>query len=185
MKFELETERLNIRKYKKEDGRDFFDLLERKENRQYLKDHVDEATTITSLEETKTRIEEFISYWDKKERYILGIWLKTSGTYIGQLWIEPNKKEVPSFELGWFLDRLYQGQGLATEAVKKAIGFLFDELKAHKIIVLVLENNERSNKLAKRCGFVKEGLLRDHTVRNGKRIGLNYYGLLKTEYKTD
>lgn len=180
---ELETDRLIIRKYKKNDGRDFFDLLERNENRQHLKDHVNEATTITSLEEAKTRIEELITYWDKKERYILGIWLKTSRLYIGQLWIEPNKKEVPSFELGWFLDRLYQGQGLAKEAVKKAIDFLFYELKAHKIIVLVLENNERSNKLAERCGFVKEGLLRDHTVKNGKRLGLNYYGLLKNEYE--
>ena len=173
---------MRIRKYKKGDGRSFFELLERNENRQHLRDHVDEAITLTTIEEAENRIQDLISNWDLKERFVLGLWLKKSNFYIGQLWIEPNKKEVPSFELGWFLDKSYQGQGLATEAVIRAIKFLFNDLKAYKIIVLVLENNSKSNKLAVRCGFVKEGLLRDHTVKNGKRMGLNYYGLLKTEY---
>ena len=172
-----------IRKYRKGDGTSFFELLERNDNRQHLKEHVNEATTVTTLEEADKRIQELISNWDKKERFVMGMWLKTFNLYVGQIWIEPKNWDVPRFELGWFLDKSYQGQGLATEAVKRSIDYLFDDFKLHKIVVLVRNDNLRSKKLAERCGFIKEGRLRDHGIINGKRIDLVCYGLLKNEYR--
>ncbi|MFX0052874.1 MAG: GNAT family N-acetyltransferase [Candidatus Hermodarchaeota archaeon] len=180
----IKTTRLIIRKYKKGDGESFLKLLESNNNREYLKDHVTEATTITNQKEAEIRIRQFITYWVARERFVMGIWLKTSKSYIGQIWIEPKKWEVPSFELGWFLDRIYQGQALATEAANRAIDFLFNDLKAHKIIVLTRDDNERSYKLAERCGFTKEGHLKDHGIKNGKRFGLYCYRLLKYEYNS-
>jgi len=112
----------------------------------------------------------------------MGIWLKSSGKYIGHVWIEPNKWEVPSFELGWFLERLHQGQGIATEAAKAAIRFIFIHLKAYKIIVITRDDNLKSYKLAESLGFIKEGHLREHIIKkNGTRVGLLYYGMLKNE----
>lgn len=178
----IETTRLIIRKYKKGDGESLFNLLERNDNREYLKDHVNEATIVKTPEEAEIRIRQFIAYWVSRERFVLGVWLKSSQTYIGQLWIEPKHWEVSSFELGWFLDRTHQGQGFATEAVTTAIDFLFNNFKAHKIIVLTRDDNEKSFKLAERCGFIKEGHFIDHGVKNGKRFGLYCYRLLKYEY---
>ena len=178
----IETSRLIIRKYKKGDGEPLLKLFERNDNREYLKDHVTEASSIMTQEEAEIRIRHFIASWVARKRFVLGVWLKASNLYIGQIWIEPKKWEVPSFELGWFLDRSYQGQGLATEAARRAIEFLFNDLKAHKIIILTHDDNVRSYKLAKRCGFSKEGHFRDHAVKNGKRFGLFCYGLLKSNY---
>ena len=178
----IETARLTIRRYKKGDGESLLNLLERNDNREYLKDHVTEASTIKTQEEAEIRIRQFYAYWVARERFVMGLWLKTSKTYIGQIWIEPKKWEVPSFELGWFLERTYQGQGIATEAVRRAIDFLFNDFKAHKIIVLTGDTNEKSFKLAERCGFTKEGHLKDHGVKNGKRFGFYCYRLLKHEY---
>ena len=178
----LETTRLLIRKYEKGDGESFYNLLEK--NREYLIDHVTEATTIKTKKEAEIRIREIIAFWVARKRFVLGIWLKISQTVIGQIWIEPKNWEVPSFELGWFLDRSYQGQGFATEAVLKSMNFLYTDLKAHKIIVLTHDDNVRSYKLAERCGFIKEGYLRDHNVKDGKRTGLYCYGLLKHEHKS-
>ncbi|MFW9855988.1 MAG: GNAT family N-acetyltransferase [Candidatus Thorarchaeota archaeon] len=178
----IETKRLIIRRYKKGDGKSFLHLLETNDNREYLKDHIDEASTVRTQEEAEIRIRQFIAFWVGRERFVLGIWLKSSYTYIGQLWIEPKKWEVPSFELGWFLERTHQGKGLATEAVKHIVDYIFNELKAHRIIVFTGDNNERSMKLAERCGFFKEGHFRDHEVKDGKRFGLYCYALLKHEY---
>ncbi|MHA2247165.1 MAG: GNAT family N-acetyltransferase [Candidatus Hodarchaeales archaeon] len=178
----IETTRLIIRKYKKGDGESLLKLIERNDNREYLKSHVTEASTIMTHEEAEIRIRNFIASWVARKRFVLGIWLRTSNLYIGQIWIEPKKWEVPSFELGWFVDRIYQSQGIATEASKRAIEFLFNDLKAHKIIVLTRDDNVRSYKLAERCGFTKEGHLKDHDVKNGKRIGLFCYRLLKHDY---
>ncbi|MFX0092692.1 MAG: GNAT family N-acetyltransferase [Candidatus Hodarchaeota archaeon] len=179
----LETARLIIRIYEKGDGTALFLLLESNNNRKYLKDHIDEATTIKTEEGAEIRVRELIADWVARNRFVMGIWLKSSEKYVGQIWIEPNKWGVPSFELGWFLDKSYQGQGLATEAAKAAIQFLFNHLKAHKIIVLTRDDNIRSYKLAERCGFIKEGHLRDHNVKNGKYFGLFYYGMLKKEFE--
>lgn len=178
----LETSRLIVRRYEKGDGDDLFNLLERNNNREYLRDHIDEVNIVNNQKEAELRTRQLYVDWISRERFILGVWLKADKTYIGQIWIEPKKWDVPSFELGWFLDRKYQGKGLATEAAKKAVDFIFKDLHAHKIIVLTREDNEKSIKLAKRCGFIKEGHLRDHAIKNGRRFGLYCYRLLKNEY---
>ncbi|MFX1511394.1 MAG: GNAT family N-acetyltransferase [Promethearchaeota archaeon] len=178
----IETPRLIIRKYTKGDGESLLNLLESNNNREYLQDHVDEASTINTQKEAENRIRELRAFWDAGERFVMGMWYKTTNRYIGQIWIEPKEWKVPSFELGWFLEQTHQGQGIATEAVRRAIDFLFNDLKAHKIIVYTRDNNVKSYKLAERCGFTREGHLRDHGIKNGKRFGLYCYGLLKHEY---
>ncbi|NPD89654.1 MAG: GNAT family N-acetyltransferase [Asgard group archaeon] len=109
--------------------------------------------------------------------------MKESNTFIGNIWIEPKNWQVPSFEIGYYLDQGYTMKGLATEAVKRSIDFIFDELQAHKIILITRDYNERSCKLAERLNFVKEGHFRESNIDSEKRWGLYYYGLLKPEYE--
>lgn len=181
----LESSRLVLRRYRKGDGQDLLDLLERNNNRKILKEHVDEVNIVNDQKDAEIRVRNLYINWEARERFVLGIWLKEGGIYIGQVWIEPKKWEVPSFELGWFLDSGYQGMGLATEAAKRSIDFIFEELEAHKIIVLTKDGNDKSYRLAERCGFIKEAHLVDHGIDNGKRFGLYCYRLLKTEYKKE
>ncbi|MFX1310672.1 MAG: GNAT family N-acetyltransferase [Promethearchaeota archaeon] len=179
----LETTRLTIRKYEKGDGKELYQLLEKNNNREYLIEHIDEAANVKTEEDAEIRVQELSVDWTERKRFVMGIWLKSSGKYIGQIWIEPNTWEVPSFELGWFLERSQQGQGIATEASKAVIQFMFNHLKAHKIIVITRDDNEKSSKLAKRLGFIREGHLREHSIKkDGSRVGLLYYGMLKNEW---
>ncbi|MFW9783839.1 MAG: GNAT family N-acetyltransferase [Candidatus Heimdallarchaeota archaeon] len=178
----VETPRLIIRKYELGDGKDLFQLLESGNNREYLKEHNDEATNVKTEEEAELRIQGLSKDWIERTRFVMGVWLKSSKKYIGQIWIEPNKWEVPSFELGWYLEKSLQRQGFASEAAKACIEFIFNNLLAHKIIVITRDDNPRSAKLAERLGFKKEGHLREHSVKkDGSRVGLQYYGLLKTD----
>jgi RimJ/RimL family protein N-acetyltransferase len=179
---QLETERLIIRPYQKGDGVFYFSLLE--DNREHLKEHVDSATTVTNEEEAEIKIRELAADWVGRTRFVMGVWEKVSSTYIGEIWIEPANWEVPSFEVGWFLDKTYEGKGLATEAVKASLTFLFEDLNAHKVIAKARETNVKSFRLAERCGFVKEGLLRDNArKKDNTLVGLLCYGMLESEYK--
>jgi len=114
----------------------------------------------------------------------MGIWLKSEDKYVGEIWIEPKKWEVPSFEIGWFLDKGYQRRGIATEAVRRSLKFLFNDLNAHKVIVITRDTNPRSCMLAERLGFRREGHLRESGIDSGKRYGLFYYGMLRTEFSS-
>lgn len=181
---QIETDRLIIRKFEEGDGKGLFDLLERNNNRELLKEHVDEATDVQSLEDAEVRVRSLSADFISRTRFVMGIWSKETMEFIGNIWIEPNKWQVPSFEIGYYLDQGYTKKGLATEAVKRSMEFIFDELKAHKIILITRDTNERSYKLAERLNFVKEGHFRECNIENNKRFGLYYYGLLKSEYKT-
>jgi len=46
----LETDRLIIRKYEKGNGKDYIALFERNNNRENLKEHVDEANSVRTEE---------------------------------------------------------------------------------------------------------------------------------------
>lgn len=180
----LETDRLIVRKYEKGDGKDYFALFERNNNREELKEDVSEAVTVKTEEEAEIRIREHEAEWIARRRLVLGVWLKETGECIGQIWIEPDKWEVPSFELGYFIDSGHQRRGYALEASIRSLKFLFEDLHAHKVIIITLDTNKRSWKLAERLGFPKEAHFRESRAKDGKRWGILYYGMLKDEYKT-
>ncbi len=178
----LDTERLVVRKYEEGDGRGLYLLLERSGNRELLKENVEEVSSIKTEEEAEVIVRKHSAEWVARDRFVMGIWLKSEDKYVGEIWIEPKKWEVPSFEIGWFLDKGYQRRGIATEAVRRSLKFLFNDLKAHKVIVITRDTNPRSCMLAERLGFRREGHLRESGIDNGKRYGLFYYGMLRTEF---
>jgi ribosomal-protein-serine acetyltransferase len=180
----LESETLIVRKFEKGDGRDLLALLGRNSNRVFLREAAAEVDDIETLDDAEIDVREHAAEWESRKRFVMGIWLKATGEYVGQIWIEPKKWEVPSFELGYYIDQGYARKGIATEAAGRTLRFLFEDLKAHKVIIITRDTNERSWKLAERLGFKKEGHHRESNIKDGKRWGLFYYGLLKSEFKS-
>jgi RimJ/RimL family protein N-acetyltransferase len=179
---ELESPRLLLRRYSEGDGKALFALLERNNNREFLFPNVEEVAIIKTIKEAETKAQTHAVEWNSRKRFVLGIWEKKTNTYIGEIWIEPNKWDVPSFELGWFLGQGYLGKGFATEAGQRSLEFLFHDLGAHKVLVITRDTNHPSIKLAERLGFKKEGHFREARIEHGTRYGLVYYGMLKTEF---
>ncbi|MHA1906791.1 MAG: GNAT family N-acetyltransferase [Candidatus Thorarchaeota archaeon] len=179
---ELDSERIILRKYRKGDGIGFLEMFDRNDNREQLKESVSEAKEVKTEDDAEVRIRQMMVDWEARKRFVMTIWLKEKTTQIGQIWIEANRWDVPSFELGWFLDTGYWGKGYATEAAKRAMEFIFGNLNAHKIVVITRDYNERSYRLAERLGFVKEGHFREGRIEEGKRYGILHYGMLKEEY---
>jgi RimJ/RimL family protein N-acetyltransferase len=171
-----------VRKYEEGDGRALHLLLERNDNREFLRENVEEASSISSEEEAESVVRKRSAEWSAHDRFVMGIWLKSEDKYVGQGWIEPKNWSVPSFEVGWFLDQGYQGRGIATEAVRRSLEFLFNDLRAHKVIAITRDTNLKSVKLIERLGFRREGHLRESGIQDGKRYGLLYYGMLRTEF---
>jgi len=180
----LDTERLIVRKYAEGDGRGLFLLLERNDNREFLRENVEEVSSIRTEEEAEIMVRKHSAEWIARDRFVMGIWLKNEDKCVGQIWIEPKNWEVPSFEIGWFLDRGCQGRGIAEEAARRSLEFLFGNLNAHKVIAITRDTNSKSAKLTERLGFRREGHLRESGIQDGKRYGLVYYGMLKSEFSS-
>jgi RimJ/RimL family protein N-acetyltransferase len=179
---ELHTQRLLLRKYRAGDGAALFALLERNNNREALFPNVEEVATLRNIKAAELKIRRHEAEWVARKRFVLGIWMKKDDVFVGEIWIEPNQWDVPSFELGWFLDVGSQRKGLAREAATRSLMFIFNNLHAHKVIVITRDTNQRSIKLAQRLGFKQEGHFREARIERGKRYGPIYFGLLSTEF---
>ena len=73
------------------------------------------------------------------------------------------------------------GKGIGTFAVKEMILHAFNNLNLRRIQLGVLETNTRAIRLYEKTGFVKEGIKRKSTYKNGKYINLIMMGLLKED----
>lgn len=64
--------------------------------------------------------------------------------------------------LGYSIDGAYQGQGLMTEGLERALAYVFEELSLHRVEASYMPVNVRSGQLLRRLGFQVEGYSRDY-----------------------
>ena len=69
---------------------------------------------------------------------------------------------------GYALAATAQGNGYMTEALAAAIDYVFKRLNLHRVQAAFMPNNERSNAVLRRCGFVVEGYARDYLMIGGR-----------------
>ncbi len=179
----IETPRLYLRPYMAGDGPLFYAAGQR--NRTHLA--VYEAQN--SLNHLKDEIHaeqvvcEFGKKWAAREYFLMPIFVKGSHQWAGQVYIGPTHWDLPAFVLGYVGDVDHLGQGYISEAVNGVLNALFREVGAHRVTADCHEENIRSWKLLERCGFRREGHLRQNKKNpNGSFHGDYLYAILREEY---
>jgi ribosomal-protein-alanine N-acetyltransferase len=62
--------------------------------------------------------------------------------------------------VGYWVDRRYNGRGLATRAVGEVVRFAFGEARLHRLEAGTLPDNFASQRVLEKNGFVRFGLAR-------------------------
>lgn len=70
--------------------------------------------------------------------------------------------------LGYHIDAACQGKGLMSEAIAKAIEYVFETQNLHRIMANYMPSNERSARLLHKLGFVVEGHAKKYLLINGQ-----------------
>ena len=109
----------------------------------------------------------------------LGIELNETQKIIGELWvylIENDRMAKIAVRFG----KAYHGNGYATETVNAMVRFCFEHTELRRIWTDVDVRNAASCKVLEKCGFTKEG-----TIRQGKMVSTwcdyHLYGILKSD----
>lgn len=76
-------------------------------------------------------------------------------------------------------EKQFQGKGYGTDAVSTLCKFGFEELNLHKIKAVVFDFNLPALGCYERCGFLREGLLKQEMYREGAYHDVVVLGLLK------
>ena len=179
----LFTDHLIIRSYTLGDESWYYGMSQR--NRAHLEQYEpgNPAMAIKTEEDAKKMISNFVEDWQKGAHHFMGVFLKESEQFVAQLYIGLVDRDVNEFGIGYFADVEHEGKGYVTEAVKSVVKMLFEKIHAHRISIETDDTNLRSIAVAERCGFVKEGHIRENKKNpDGTYSGTVYYGLLKNEF---
>lgn len=106
---------------------------------------------------------------------------QSSDAVIGTIW---HAKAVPYFnarEIGYTLSNQYRGRGIVTEAVRLLVRYLFNSTLVNRIEIRMATSNQASEKVAIKCGFLKEGVSRGANFVRGQHIDMSLYALLRHE----
>lgn len=84
-------------------------------------------------------------------------------------------------EVGYWLARQARGEGHATRAVRLLCGWGFAALRLERIELLAATGNPASQRVAQRCDFTPEAVLRSYMRANTERQDMVAFGLLAAE----
>jgi len=74
----------------------------------------------------------------------------------------------------------YHRKGYGTDIVKAIVKYAFEELRLHCICAHINEYNVASQKVFERCGFEKEGVMRDRIFKSDNYHSVFSYSILNT-----
>ena len=85
--------------------------------------------------------------------------------------------------VGYWLAPAARGRGVAAHSVRLLARWAFAELGLARLELTCGPDNEASQRVAERCGFTREGLLRSHVPFKGARRDSVIYSLLPGELR--
>lgn len=152
----LETERLILVPFAREDMNEYFDILRDERVQKYLGGGV-------PLFDKESNITNWLNNINDKllKRKLVFTWcVKEKGTerVIGRIDLGGFIKKTMG-EISYHYAYDLWGRGYGTEAAKRVTDFGLEELKLRRIQGLVRVENTASIRVLEKCGYIKEGIL--------------------------
>lgn len=174
----LETDRLILRRYVKEDAAAMYkNWASDEEVTKYLT-----WPTHSSQDISQKVIEDWVKQYSGENYYHWAIVLKENGNEpIGDIAVVHMKEDISMVHIGYCIGRAYWHKGITSEALKAVMDFLFDVVDVNRIEARHDSRNPNSGKVMKKCGMKYEGTLRSSDRNNQGICDACYYALLKSE----
>jgi ribosomal-protein-serine acetyltransferase len=97
------------------------------------------------------------------------------------LWIINHNDRIAN--LSYWVRTSQAGQGLATQAVRQAAVFAFQQADLLRVEIVVAEPNLASQRVAEKSGAAREGLLRNRITIHGKTYNAWMFSLIPSDFK--
>jgi RimJ/RimL family protein N-acetyltransferase len=174
----IKTSRLTLRRLASHDWKDLLELTSDEEFFRY-QDGVplDEDGVLRWLES-----DAHVKLTTPEQTFYLGIEVQDGGKLVGFLsltFTDPRRHQV-TFTIG--LNRSFQRQGLALEAVEALLGFCFESLKLHRVAGWCDSRNVPACRLLEKLGLRREGEFVKNRWVHGEWTNSIWYAALEEEY---
>ncbi len=172
----IETQRLVLRNFQKQDARGLFEYLREPTASCFLSLSLKDMSAAEAEAQRRSADDESIA-----------VCLKGSGKLIGDLFAVP---EEDTFSIGWNFNPTFGGNGYAFEAATALIAYLFTARAARRLYAYVEDHNKPSRRLCEKLGMRQEGLFREFVSFKKDDDGVPIYentmqyALLRKEWET-
>lgn len=157
---ELETERLTIRAPRPGDG--VVLNAAKRASHDDLKPWMVWAQEIGSVDDDEEWARRMHASYLTRDELTMVAFLKGTSEFVLGTGLHRIDWDVPKFEIGYWVNSPYAGNGYVTEAVARVEEFAF-ELGARRVIIECDEHNEKSAAVARRLDYPLEGVRRNDT----------------------
>lgn len=82
-------------------------------------------------------------------------------------------------EMGYYVDEEFWGRGIATEAVREAVGYVFEHTDILRIYAEPFAKNLASCRVLEKAGFTFEGVLHKNALKNGEILDMRLYSIVR------
>ena len=119
-----------------------------------------------SVEEEVAFLKQSIIKYKNKSHFNFSIIL--DGALVGGGGIMIRSHHPYLAEAGYFIDERYWGRGIATETLRLMEQFALNNTEVHRIEIRIATGNIASQKVAEKCSYEREGMLKQalHTKGN-------------------
>lgn len=100
----------------------------------------------------------------------------------GVLNIQGIDVENQKCEWGFYIGDEYSPLGMGSLLGYASLNYIFQDLGIRKLTAEVLSYNTKSIKFHEKFGFINEGRLRKHIIKNNQFIDIVIYGMFKEEW---
>ena len=149
---------VTIRPQRVDDAKRFFEILT---NPNFLYFPVQ----LKTIEEERRFLRLNAEKRKKKSEYNFSI--ICNNTHVGAIGVRIDPVRPYIGEIGYFIDEPYWGKGITTKALMCLEEFIFSNLKLRRIEIRMAGENTGSQKVAIKCGYKKEKLLRQSLLSKG------------------
>jgi len=122
-------------------------------------------------------------FWDKDEGMLL---IVAGDEIVGEIEFFPISHYMQGYELSYQLfGSQHAGKGYTTEAVQLLTRYLFAGKRVDRIQLIIHPDNAASKRVATKCGFTFEGVMRRAWFHEGDFQGVEVWSLLRDEASGD
>jgi RimJ/RimL family protein N-acetyltransferase len=91
-----------------------------------------------------------------------------------------NRKDQ-EIELGYIVPAWARGRGVATEILRLLTVWAFGEVGALRAYLVIEVENRASERVAERCGYIREGVMRSIHLKQGRRVDAGLWSRLPSD----
>ena len=169
---------IKLKEISLEDVNSIYEIIN--SEREYLREWLPFVDETRNILYTRTFVENYLDS-DRKD---LTFCVLYQNKMVGLVGMKDTDSTNRKTEIGYWLSETYQHLGIITKSCRTLINYIFEELRINRIQLTAANENSKSQRVAMRLGFQREGIQREGELHSRGFVDLVVYGLLKTDWSS-